>query len=150
MVQEDQAVEKEDRAPEKEGLVVVKDQVLEEDPVEDRAIMPEIICINKRRRETPESDLEFKITGQEICIRVASPEKMPAIPNLQQVTDNPELVQAVIRDRVLARAYQAEDQIMFMPIVAAMFTKEIIPITNGNKEIIIIPGATRTQVIITG
>ena len=110
MVQEDRVVEKEDRVAEKEDRVLEKeDQVVEkedqvvEDPVQDREIMLEIIYINRRRLEIPESGQGYKITGQETCMRVASRGKMPAIPSPQQVTGNLVLAQAIIPVRVPTR-----------------------------------------------
>jgi hypothetical protein len=52
-------VVQENRVLEKEGRVAL------EDPVQDREITLEIIYINRRRLETPESGLEYKITGPE-------------------------------------------------------------------------------------
>jgi hypothetical protein len=103
MVQEDRVAEKEDQVEEKEDQAVEKEDLAVEDPVQDREIMLEIIYINRRRLETPESGQGYKITGQETCIRVASPGKMPAIPSPQQVTGNLVLVQAIIPGRVPTR-----------------------------------------------
>jgi hypothetical protein len=89
-VQENQAVEKEDR-------------VLVEGPVGDREITLGIIYINRRRLETPGSGQVYKITGPETWMQVASPGKMPAIPSPQQVTDKLVLVRATMPGRVPTR-----------------------------------------------
>jgi hypothetical protein len=86
-------------------------------------------------------------------MQVASPEKMPAIPSPQQVTDNLVRVRAIMPGRVPTREqaiWLGEDPTMYMPTGGVMFTSGITPITNGSSEIIIVPGAIQTPPILTG
>lgn len=89
VVPEDQAVEKGDRE--------------EEGPEPDREITLAIICINRRRLETPESGQVYKIAGPETWLWVASPGKMPAMPSPQRVTDNLVLLRGITPGRVPTR-----------------------------------------------